>query len=281
MQNAEYWTKFKSDILLSAAKTTKNFLFYFPFMPYILPRKTVVEANFQPRLDYFAKLDLVGNTVLGLMKVSDWSKSQFSVDVQDRKNHERVQIEYQRVFAEFDSSVERQKDAIDRAVILLESCISGLGVKELLSVGIRQWFAIERGSANESKLIAKLLKIYFNESLLELAELSSMKVKDIAITLELEDKVDPKRKGRLILGAMSKSQWTRYTAYSTNGSHIDLRGVESIVASLPNDFVFVDVDMRLAVVDELTPLPVEKLREWSDFVSGMQRKIPLRIIDDI
>lgn len=248
-------------------------------MPHILPRKTVVEVRFRPRLDYFAKLDLVGNTVLELMKVSDWSKSQYSVDIQDRKNHERVQIDYQRVFAEFDSSVERQKDAIDRAVILLESCISGLGVKELHTIGIRQWFAIERGSANESKLIAKLLKIYFNESLVELAELSLMKVKDIAITIELEDKADPKRKGRLILGAMSKSQWTRHTAYSTNGSHIDLLGVNSIVASLPNDFVFIDVDMRL--VDELTPLPAETLREWSDFVSGMQRKIPLRIIDDI
>ena len=143
-------------------------------MHVILPRKTVVEARFRPQLDYFQKLDSVGTTVLGLMEVCDWQKTPFSVEIQDRKNHERVQLHVERVIAEFDSPIDRQKDAIDRGVVWLKTCFSGLGVENLIAVGIRQWFAIDRGAATEAKLIGKLLKIYFNESLQELAEISSM-----------------------------------------------------------------------------------------------------------
>ena len=85
-----------------------------------------------------------------------------------------------------------------------------------------------------------------------------MQIKDLAITLELEDSAEPRKKGRLLLGAMTKSQWTTHLRYIGAG-HLDAIAVSSIVENLPSDFVFVDIDMRFATTDNSTSLPREKL----------------------
>lgn len=84
------------------------------------------------------------------------------------------------------------------------------------------------------------------------------------------------------MGAMSKKQWTKHVGYSLSaGGHIDQPAIDAIVASLPNDFVFVDVDLRFAILEELAYFSVEKLAEWGKFVSDRQKDIPLQIVNDI
>ena len=249
-------------------------------MNVIVPRKTVVEVRFNPNLRYFRRMDDTAITLQKTMDVKDWEKTEISVEIQDAKNHERVRIEFHRVFSEFDSSVELQSDSIDRGTQLIELCLDGLGVEEIQSIGIRQWFAIDRGAISESKLIAKILNIYFDENIATLARKSSMQIKDLAITLELEDSAEPRKKGRLILGAMSKSQWTAHLRYSGTG-HLDAKAIAEIVESLPTDFVFVDLDMRFGVTDNTSSLPRSKLAEWASFVKSKQSAIPKQIINDL
>ena len=227
-------------------------------------------------------MDDVAISLLETLEIKEWEKSEIAVEVHDTKKHERVRIEFHRVFAEFDSSFEHQSDSIDRGTKLLELCLDGLGVNEIQFIGIRQWFAIDRGSINESKLISKILNIYFDENIATLASKSSMQIKDLAITLELEDSAEPRKKGRLILGAMTKSQWTTHLRYSGAG-HLDAIAVSSIVENLPSDFVFVDIDMRFATTDNSTSLPREKLAEWASIVKSKQTAIPKQKIrhDDV
>lgn len=251
-------------------------------MNVIRPRKTVIEVRFRPSLSHFQLLDKVGSVMLKKMDVTDWERSPFSVEIQDRKNHERVSIEVERLIAEFDSSTERQENAILRGISWLNDCLEGYEITTIQAIGIRQWFAIVRGSLTETKLISKIMSVYFDERFQSMAEASSLQIKDFAITLDLEDKLEPRKTGRLVVGAMSKGQWVKHVNYNLKPSgHVSKEAINSIVRDLPNDFIYIDLDLRFTAIPTSSGLPKEKLQEWGKFVFDRQKNVPAKIISDL
>ncbi|MFC1757224.1 hypothetical protein ACFL2H_00445 [Planctomycetota bacterium] len=216
-------------------------------MRQLLPRKTVAEIVVAPSLRFYDEMVSIGEHLLEKMGTTDWQRRALSLEIQDRVKLQRVNLEYNRFFFEFDSEPDSCDSLVHNVDAYLVDTMVKFNMIDFQHVGFRQWWAIEIDGNDEKKLISKMSQHFLQLGHIE--ELSTQfQFEDAAQTLEFRDQNDPGKTCRIITGAMERDQWALHVPYATpdrGGTHLLSNGFETIKDSLPSDFVFVDVDFRL------------------------------------
>lgn len=248
----------------------------------IAPRKTIVEARFEPQIAFYGVLDSIASVLLSKIGGNSWERTPLAVEIFDMKKRARVILAYDRFSCELDGPPAEQ--SIGDAFALLKAALEMHGGKAIRRIGIRQWFAIQFPGHDENRLIQKLHQAYLAVN--PLAEAAKMKVQDLALVLELVNQTNPLHSSRLALGAMDKKQWEKHTPYSSStgkrsAAHLGSNGLEQIHSELPEDFIFIDVDKRMASPDLKSPLSLQACETFAGGVESDQKRIAQAVIANL
>jgi hypothetical protein len=248
-------------------------------MQQIAPRKTIVEARFDPQLSFYGSMDAIAASLLSKIGGNSWERTSQAIQIFDISKRACVFLGHDRYSCELDGPAADQ--SIAHAFTLLKMALEMHGSKSIRRIGIRQWFAIQLPGHDEKRLIQKLQQAYLTVT--PLAEAVKMNVEDIALVLEFVHQTNPLQSSRLQLGAMDRKQWVNHTPYSLSAgkkisAHLGSNGVQKIVDELPQDFIFIDVDKRISSHGSEPPLSLHACETFAGAVESDQKKMAQAII---
>lgn len=217
-----------------------------------------------------------GEALLKELGTDQWACSGRSVEVRDFDRKCRVGLSFNRVFVELDGDEDQQETAAEFGINLLSTACSELNV-EAIQIGIRQFFALDVNGAKEEQLVQKLLKIFGQPDFI------GDNIDDVSYTFEVDPSADGRR-GRVIVGAMTRDQWQQFVPYPDAGQnlgHLSTEKIERIKGSLPEDFVFVDVDFIKAVAKADETISDEEIKTFAVGEQAQNVNRIKRLLDQI
>lgn len=251
-------------------------------MSEIIPRKTVLEYRFDGELEHLDRHVSAGKKVLEKLQTKIWGRSAELLMIVSEDASVRVGIEANRLFFDCDSVGELQKTAEVDAHETLRLVLESLEIGEVHAVGLRRWYALDKGGLSEGKILSRLCASYLTEPAMKIATSLGLSVEDLNITFDLENKLEPKKSGRLSVGPMSKGEWVQHVPYaSPQDGYPKRKQVTTVIKSLPESFIFVDLDLRYAsknLAEE--KLSVDSCYTWLDNLRDKGKLIPKTILSD-
>ena len=179
-------------------------------------------------------------------------------------------------------SFTRQVDAIERGIKSLVGALDQLGNVQFQRIGIRQFFAIEISKLKQKQIVERILSRLMHVD--SFVEATGMTTKDLAVTLDLEDKLDLRKGGKLVAGAMSAKEWKNFVPYQENGvnsAHLPEGRIGEILKQLPADFLFLDIDKSLRSTPQSENLLVEDVLAFAKKVAVDQKLIAKKAIEEL
>lgn len=214
-------------------------------MPNPRLRKLVIEFRYPAKLSFYGKMDEVGMTLSD--EFPDWRRSSLSLEVVNKKKHQRVFLGFQKCFIEIDTASETPSVESDFAKDRIVSVCFRLGLEEISRIGMRQWFTIDIG-----KSFARTVDL-LHEKLFDppqkLKSILSDSVKDVAYAVDY--KTTDGWEYNLRLGPMTAKEWFERVPYEGNSFEAESRNEEdgedrqtfqNYQGSLPSEFVYFDID---------------------------------------
>ena len=120
----------------------------------VFARRTIVELRFKQSLEFFPKIDTVGNSILESFKLPHWRRAPHALELFDPARKMTFGMESGKLGCVLDSN-DVNAEPISRAFELIRKAAELLGKQEFDRIGIRQWFArrnVPRTVAREARL---------------------------------------------------------------------------------------------------------------------------------
>ena len=111
-----------------------------------------------------------------------------------------------------------------------------------------------------------------------------MALSDLAFVFEFKDKTDPRLNGRIEKGAMSKIQWSHESRVSYDprvAMHYHIAKSEEVLSTLPDDFIYLDIDRGMKKSAAERPLSMEEVEECIGKMITSQNNFPKQLVSEL
>jgi hypothetical protein len=209
-------------------------------LPTLPLRKLVIELRYKPELTFYSRMDAVGTALAD--DFPDWQRSPLTVEVRNKKKHRRVFLTHQRCFYETDLAPAGSVGEFEFAQKTLLDVCSGLSVKDLKRLGVRQWFASDVDKSF-AVMVDEVTSRFLNRSS-DLSAILTDKPRDVGYVVDYE--TPDGWRYHLRLGPMTKEEWFQTIHYEGGifeaAEEEDPASLQQYRKTIPENFLFVDID---------------------------------------
>lgn len=243
------------------------------------PRRTIIEVRFVPQLKFFSQIFSIGPQLAEELAIEDWAAAENAVLLIDRKSRRRIFLEFNRFRLECDGDNSSQSDAIGIAWNAAKRFLDLQGNQSISRIGVREFYAIKIKSGSFERVARR----FFDQLIVPtpIISESKMRPKDLAITVDLVDDLNEQKHGKIQLGPMQRDEWLTFVKYEAgDASHLRDNDIKEIVETLPEFFVFADIDKGFRSLSKKEPLALDVANEYVGELMESRLRIPKAIVTE-
>lgn len=238
------------------------------------PQKIVLEVRYEPKLEFYRRMDEFGETMSSEFR--HWERSPLSLELRNRKYHRRLYLSHSRIFFERDNPQVGASEC-DSGVNYFNKAFKILPIKAFSRIGLRQWFLVNIDKSFPAITDSVAKSFYNRES--DVAAITPGTINDLAYVVNYDHKDGWEY--NLKVAPMRRDEWFSKVAHEEGiyGSGKEKADKEESFSeykeTIPENFLFIDIDCLY----NGNEIELEKLNKLVNYWKPFTKKLSNSVIE--